>query len=392
LSNIKKAVGIFAVKGGVGKTVLSLSVAKALSRNLKVGLIDTDIDNSNFAQFTGIEGGVEVDKSEKKFKLYNWDGVQVFSMSILVGRDRSVSMTGDRYVQMISDIVEFGDWNCDIMIIDLPSGSSDIWKGVLKIFGGIYGGSVIITQPNMTDSLIKGIKLHKYFDLPILGVVENMSFFECEHGGKYRIFGDSQVEDICREYGVEYLGDVPIIHPLKIPVEGEVVDKICGKIVEAPILKTSFLERLMEAAFDKIKEEFERVMVPLILSIQKELDFRPLAVEAGFVEQRPFIITITDELGERRITSIPLKIKDGKLYVIKDASKVDFEIALSLKTFAKVVLGEVDPWDAWLNGDIRTYGVGFTQRSYLVLKEIFTKKDVMQEFINKYGPILKRWA
>jgi Mrp family chromosome partitioning ATPase len=388
---LNKALGVFAVKGGVGKTALSLSIAWKLKEKVKTGLIDTDIDNSNFAQFTNVNGVVEIDKESKKFKLYDWDGVKVFSMSLLVGRDRGVSMTEDRYVQMISDAMEFGDWDCDVIVVDLPSGSSDIWKGVLKIFGNIYMGSVIVTQPGMIDSLMKGIRIHKYYDIPILGVVENMAYFKCEHGDVYRVFGDGNVKEVCEQNNVNFLGEIPLIYPFKIPIENEVIDRICGEVVSREVPKTSFLERFKEVVEDKIKEEFEKVIIPLIVTLQKELDVKDVAVKTGFTEQRPFVISIMNNGMDKYIASIPLRLKDGKLYVLKNPQKIDYEIALSLKTFAKVVLGMVDPLDAWLNGDIRTYGVGYTQRSILAIRQILCNEDVMKRIREKYGSILRRW-
>lgn len=388
---MNKAVGCFAVKGGTGKTVISLSLAKILSEKTKVGLLDADIDNSNFAQFVGTEGSIEITR-DKKFKLYDWNGVKVFSMSLMAGRERSVSMTGDRYVQMISDVMEFGDWNVDTLIIDLPGGSSDIWKGALTIFGQLYLGSVIVAQPGMSDATIKGIKLHQYYDVPIIGVLDNMSYFECEHGVKYYIFGESRTKEICEKYGVEYLGEIPILSPLVIPPPSPVLSSLCEKILGSEVKKTSFLERFKEAALEKLKEEIETFLINLLIKIQKEWDLREISAELGFTEQRPFLLTITNDVGDRIITRVPLRIKGGKILLLKDPSKLDYEIATSVRTFARVVLGKTSAWDAWLNGDIKVYGTGFTPRAISVIKGIFENEILMKEIRSKYGSLLERWS
>ena len=388
---MQKAVGCFAVKGGTGKTVVSLSLARLLARKAKVGLLDADIDNSNFAQFVKAKGGVEV-TPDRRFKLYDWDGVKVFSMSLLAGRERSVSMTGDRYVQMISDVMEFGDWDCDVVVIDLPGGSSDVWKGVLTIFGQLYLGSIIVAQPNMTDATVKGVNLHKYYEVPILGVLENMSYFECEHKTRYHLFGEPKTKEVCEKLGVEYLGEIPFVPNFEIPIESEALSKVCDKVLTSEVKKTSFLKRFKEAVLEKLKEEVEALLVTLLLKVQKEMDLKKLSTDMGFTEQRPFVLSITNEAGDRVISRVPLRIKDGKLLVLKNPQKLDYEIATSLGTFSRVVLGKTSAWDAWLNGDIKVYGTGFTPRAIAVIKGIFDNEALMGEVRGKYGSLLERWA
>ena len=94
-----KTIGVVSIKGGVGKTLVAINLANALKQYGTVGLIDADIDNSNFATFTKANIRVEVDE-KKQLKPANWDGIKVFSMSLLVG-NRAVSMTEDRYLSLI---------------------------------------------------------------------------------------------------------------------------------------------------------------------------------------------------------------------------------------------------------------------------------------------------
>jgi len=98
-----KVVGIFSTKGGTGKTTIAINLAHKLSKVGKTGLLDADIDNSNFAQFVKFNGKIEIGR-DKTIILPEWNGVKVFSMSLLTGM-KGVSMTEDRYVQIINDVM-----------------------------------------------------------------------------------------------------------------------------------------------------------------------------------------------------------------------------------------------------------------------------------------------
>lgn len=393
-----KAIGVCAVKGGTGKTLISLNIAHRLSKNFQVGIIDADFDNSNFAQFTNFQNKLEFSKDH--IKLPQWNGVKVFSMSILDRRDRSVSMSGERYVQMLSDLMVQGDWrDVEYVVIDMPSGSSDVFRGVLKIFGYVLLGNIIVTQPLMVDSARRALRLHKYFDIPVIGLIENMAYFQCiEHKNPkiYFPFGKPNGEELAKEFGVEYLGSIPLIPNLweKIHsgdpiIESEAIDKAVSKIKTLDYPKTSLIERLKEVALEKIKEQVEKVLASIILKTQKELPAKGISEKYGFTDQKPFIVTITNEEGDKSITRIPLKVKDGKLVPISKPDRIDFEICFSPKTFANIVLGRLDPWDAWLNGDIKVYGTGFMSRAVYVLKTLLSDSEFLEDIREKYGSILE---
>jgi len=402
-----KVIGVFSSKGGVGKTLISINLAQRLSKYGNTGLIDADMDNSNFAQFTKFTQPVEV-MYDKTLKLPIWNNVKVYSNSLLLGRERGVSMTGDRYAQMISDIMEYGDWgNLDYLVIDLPPGSSDIWKSVLSIFANVLLGDVIVVQPSMTDSAIRGIRLHKYYDIPVIGIVENMAYFKCRHDEIYYLFGKSSGEKLAEQFNVPYLGAIPIIPDMnekiangEVFIESEVLDNLAEKITTLEIPKTSFLERLKESVLKTIKEQIEKVIAFIIVKTQKEIDAKGVASRYGFTEQRPFALTITDESKQKIISRLFLKVKDGKLVVLSKPQTVDFEIVASFKTLARMIMGKAkvngnivpfDPFDAWACGDVVVYGTGFMPRAVSVLKYVFSDEQFLSEVRSKYGNILEQF-
>lgn len=403
-----KAVGVFSVKGGVGKTLVAINIALRLSKHGRTGLLDADWDNSNFAQFTNFNGRIGVTK-DNRFVLPEWNGIRVFSPSLLIGRDRGVSMTEDRYVQMISDVMEYGNWgDLDYMVVDLPGGSSDTWRGVLTIFGEVLIGDIIVIQPLMTDSLEKSLQLHKFLDIPVVGVLNNMVYLTCPHGDKVYLFGDNNtVKEIVQKYEYEYLGDIPFVTDLPKMIsngtpfiESEALDYATKKIIESPIPKTSFIDRFKEKITDAIKSEIEKVLAYFIITFQKEFDVRDRAVREGFTEQNNIALTITDESMTKPITRLVLKLKDGKLVVVSKPEKVNYEIITSFRTLARIIMGKMrrgnqvidyDPMTAWLVGDVKVYGTGFSVKAMRTFEAIFNNQDLINMIRDKYGSLLERW-
>jgi ATP-binding protein involved in chromosome partitioning len=403
-----KVVGVFSVKGGVGKTLVALNLALRLRERGRTGLLDADWDNSNFAQFTNFTEPVKVTK-ENKIVLPVWNGVKVFSPSLLFGRDRGVSMTEDRYVQMLSDVMEYGDWgDLDYLVIDLPGGSSDTWRGVLVIFSEVLVGDVIVTQPQMTDSLEKSLQLHRFFDIPVIGVVNNMAYLTCPHGEKLYLFGDpSTTAEVVKKHGYEYLGEVPFVPELpkliasgRPLIESPVLDEAARRVAEARVQRAGFAERFKEKVTEAIKSEVERVLAYFIATTQREFDFREVAEREGFTEQNNVVLTIMDESGTRVLTRLVVKLRGGKLVVVTKPERADYEIVASFRTLARLIMGkarrgdqvvEYDPVTAWLAGEIKAYGSGFTPRAVRVFEALFRNRELLEKVRSRYSKILERW-
>jgi len=392
-----KAVGVFSIKGGTGKTTIALNLANKLKKHGKVALLDADIDNSSFAQFVKIDKQIDIEAS-KTIKLPDWDGVKVFSMSLVAG-SRGVSMNEDRYVQIINDVMQYGDWgDLDYLIIDLPPGSSNIWRSILVIFSEILAGDVIVSIPSMTDSLVRAIDVHKYYDIPIIAVVENMSYFECEHGAKYHLFGEPSANKYVNAPVIQ-LPIIPNLHK-NVLIEHEAINDLVDLVVKTPVVKTSFLERVKETVSKEIKDLVVKVLATLIVRIQKEIDAKNIASKYGFTEQKPFVLTITDESMSNVLTRVVMKVKDGRLVVLKSPEKVEYEIVASYKTLARMILGKAkignqivsyDPFDAWLKGDIVVYGMGSVPKALGVLRHVLSEESFVKEVRNKYEKLLERF-
>lgn len=409
-----KVTNICSVKGGVGKTLISVNIAHKLKKlGCSVALIDADWDNPNFAQFTNTNAELNVDP-KMGFQPYDWNGIQVFSMSLIAGREKSISLTGDRYWQLMDDVAKRTMWNSDYFILDMPSGSGDAFKAAVHVFGENLVGDIIVTQPSMMDASRRILNLHKYFEIPILGLIENMSYFQCPKHRKpviYKPFGESVVEELAKEYNVEVLGKIPLLPNLAKNIkkgnpilEGDValpIEAACKKIMESPIQKPGFLERFKTKILKGIKTEMEKILAYLIIALNNEVPIGDLKTSTGFTEERPVLLRIVDESGTKELTSLAFRVKGDKLVVLKPPYKrIDFEIIGSFKTFARMIMGQrkkdgelvpFDPMDAWLNGDIVTAGVGYAPRATHALRSLFKNEALMQQIRERHGNLLVKW-
>jgi Mrp family chromosome partitioning ATPase len=395
-----KAVGVFSTKGGTGKTTVSLNLAHRLSKHGKTALLDADIDNANFAQFTKLKASIDV-TPEKTIILPEWDGIKVFSMSLV--NNKGISMTADRYVQIINDVIQYGDWGeIDYVVIDLPPGSSNMWRAVLKIFAEVLVGDVIVIQPGLYDSLYKAIDLHKYYDIPVLALVENMSYFDCKCGERHLLFGEPLSEDMVKGYRLLRLPFRPR-NVENIIFEHEVFDELARLVLEAEVRKTSFLDRVREALSDELKQAVIKVVAYIITKAQKEYDpkhLMGLAEKYGFTEQKTFALTIMDNKMEGVITRVVLRFKDGKIVVVTKPEQIDYEIAASYRSLARAIMGKAkvngkmvdfDPVDAWLKGEVVVYGMGSVAKAFAVIKALLQEEEFIRDVRARFGWILERW-
>lgn len=416
---MKKAVCVCNVKGGTGKTLVSLNLAKRLvEKGKKVALVDADLDNSSFSQFTDMEGVIEVD-SQQRFKPFKWKGMEVFSMSLVTSRDQSVSMTGDRYVQIIDDVINRSHWDAEYFVFDMPGGSSEIFRTTTAIVGDYLVGNVIVSQPAMVDSTRKVLGLHDYLDIPILGVIENMSYLKVG-AITYHPFGESTVDKIAAEYDAPVLGKIPLDPEIAEGLKkGEPflseeymppVSKAADLVIQEEIEKPGFLQRLRKKVSTKLKEQVEKVMANLIVAANDSFDVNQMRTQTGFTEEKPFLLVITNHTGQKEITRVGLRVTDESIKVLREpegneeylrwAQQFNFQIVSDFQTFARIITGKAkrngktvsfSTWDAWCNGDLRAFGLGYAPRAVNAIRSVFEKEEVLEPVRQEYGGFLERW-
>lgn len=213
LSHVKKVIGIVSGKGGVGKSSVSAMLAVMMRRlGYQVAVLDGDVTGPTIPKVFGIHGkaeGSELGLIPMKSKT----GIEIMSINLLLYNDTDPviwrgPIIGNTVKQFWTDVI-WGD--VDFLFIDMPPGTGDV---PLTVFQSIsVDGIIIVSSPQELVSMIvtKALKMAEMMKVPVLGLVENMSYFKCPDNGKeYRIFGDSHIDEIAEKRGLKILAKIPI--------------------------------------------------------------------------------------------------------------------------------------------------------------------------------------
>ncbi len=211
IPSIKKIIAVGSGKGGVGKSTVSSNLAIALAKTgAKVGLCDCDLYGPSTGQMFGTNAQPMANEKDEIIPI-EVHGIKLMSMSFLVTDSSPVIVRGPlatRYTQQFLRQVEWGE--LDYLILDLPPGTGDIQLTIVQTVA--LDGAVIVTTPQevaLIDAR-KAVNMFAKVNVDILGVVENMSWFECNHGERYHIFGDGGGVAEAERLKVPLLGQIPI--------------------------------------------------------------------------------------------------------------------------------------------------------------------------------------
>lgn len=213
IKGVKKIIAVASGKGGVGKSTTAVNLALALSKlGKKVALFDADIYGPSIPTMLGYENQPVVSYDGKTFNAFEVHGLKSMSIGTLIDRDAPIIWRGAKAggaLEQLLTQVEWGD--IDIMVIDMPPGTGDIQITLsqkLKI-----DGAVIVSTPQdiaLIDA-VKGVNMFQKTGIPILGIVENMSYYICpECGHKEEIFGHAGAKETAEKMGVRFLGEIPL--------------------------------------------------------------------------------------------------------------------------------------------------------------------------------------
>jgi ATP-binding protein involved in chromosome partitioning len=214
MARIKHKIIIASGKGGVGKSTISVNLARALQmKGLRVGVLDADITGPDIPKLLGIEDQKLMQGSEG-IEPANANGIKAASMAlILSSRETPVVWRGPMKMAAIKQFIQDVNWgDLDFLIVDLPPGTSDEPLSVLQLIPDL-AGAIIVTTPqevSLLDSR-KAVNMVKAMKLPVLGIVENMSGLKCPHCQEtINIFSSGGGERMAEEMNVPFLGAIPI--------------------------------------------------------------------------------------------------------------------------------------------------------------------------------------
>jgi Mrp family chromosome partitioning ATPase len=213
LSKIGKVYGIVSGKGGVGKSLVTSMMANTMNKKgYSVGVLDADITGPSIPKAFGIKGQVKQDEFGM-FPCRSKGGIDVMSINLLLENDTDPviwrgPIIGNVVKQFWTDVI----WtDIDYMFIDMPPGTGDV---PLTVFQSIrLDGIIIVTSPQELVSMIveKAVNMAKKMNVPIIGIVENMSYFKCTKcDAEHHIFGESHINEIAKAHGLEVLAKLPI--------------------------------------------------------------------------------------------------------------------------------------------------------------------------------------
>ncbi len=240
IAGVKSVVAVASGKGGVGKTTVAVNLAIALARQgARVGLMDGDVYGPNVPIMLGTSEQPRA-LSERRILPVEAYGVKMISIGLLAPGDKPMIWRGPMLHSVVQQFVRSVEWGeLDYLLIDLPPGTGDVQLSLVQTVP--LTGAVVVTTPSQVAlaDVRKAIEMFRQVDVPVLGIVENMSYFACPHcAGKIDVFGEGEGRRMADMFGVPLLGEIEI--DPRIRIGGDTGKPVAAQGESAPGGKSIF--------------------------------------------------------------------------------------------------------------------------------------------------------
>jgi ATP-binding protein involved in chromosome partitioning len=213
LPEVRHVVAVASGKGGVGKSTVAVNLAVALARaGARTGLLDADVYGPSIPLMMGTDAPPRLGAGDRRLLPFERFGVRFMSLGFLVEKESAVIWRGPMVMKALTQLLGDVDWGAlDVLVVDLPPGTGDAQLTLSQKVR--LAGAVVVTTPQdvaLADA-IKAVAMFRKVDVPVLGIVENMSFFLCPHcGERSEIFGHGGGRLAADRLRVPFLGEIPL--------------------------------------------------------------------------------------------------------------------------------------------------------------------------------------
>ena len=212
IPGVKNIIAVSSGKGGVGKSTVAVNLAVSLAADgAKVGLMDADVYGPNVPMMLGVGYG-QPEVVNGQLMPIQAHGIKMISMAVLVPPDKPMILRGPMLHGVVKQFLTDVNWgDLDYLVVDMPPGTGDVQLSLAQLVP--VQGAVVVTTPQEVSlsDVRRAVKMFEQVNVPVLGVIENMSYFIApDTGNRYNIFGEGGGQKLADEYGLNFLGQVPL--------------------------------------------------------------------------------------------------------------------------------------------------------------------------------------
>ncbi len=240
LSEVKHVIGVVSGKGGVGKSLVTSMLAVLLQREgYKVGILDADITGPSIPKAFGMKNVEVFGDDNGMIPPSSTTGIDMMSVNLLLGDEtKPVVWRGAIIAGTVQQFWKDTIWNADVLLVDCPPGTGDV---PLTVFQSLpLDGIVIVSSPQDLVSMIvsKAANMASMMNIPVLGLVENLSYVKCPDCGKeIKVFGESHIEEIAEKFGYDLLARIPMDPKLSALVDRGMIELMENDYMDGAVQK-----------------------------------------------------------------------------------------------------------------------------------------------------------